>query len=128
MLTICTKNVHFRYNRKIFVQTDGVAMGSPLQPVLADIFMTELEKTLLLFIHILYIQFWRRYVDYTISYVKIGSIKHMYHFCIVLMKTYNLNLSLRTKVHYYFLMCYYAETVENLQQQFTERKLTVIFI
>ena len=27
--------------------TDGVAMGSPLGTVLADIFMTELEKTLL---------------------------------------------------------------------------------
>ena len=77
MLTLCTKNVHFTYNRKIFVQTDGVAMGSPLGPVLADIFMTELEKTLLPGIYIRYIKFWRRYVDDTISYVKIGSIKHV---------------------------------------------------
>ena len=77
MLTLCTKNVHFTYNRKIFVQTDGVAMGSPLGPVLADIFMTELEKTLLPDIYIRYTKFWRRYVDDTISYVKIGSIKHV---------------------------------------------------
>ena len=41
MLTLRTKNVHFTYNRKIFVQTDGVAIGSPLGPVSADIFMTE---------------------------------------------------------------------------------------
>ena len=27
MLTLCTKNVHFTYNGKIFVQTNGVAMG-----------------------------------------------------------------------------------------------------
>ena len=40
---------------KIFVQTDGVAMASPLGPILADIFMTELEKTLLPDIYILYI-------------------------------------------------------------------------
>ena len=26
-----------------------------------------------------------------------------------------------------FLMCYYVETVENLQQQFTETKLTMVF-
>ena len=77
MLTLCTKNVHFTYNWKIFVQTDGVAMGSPLGPVLADIFMTELEKTLLPDIYIRYIKFWRRYVDDTTSYVKIGSIKHV---------------------------------------------------
>ena len=77
MLTLCTKNFHFTYNRNIFVQTDGVAMGSFLGRVLADIFMTELEKTLLPDIYIRYIKFWRRYVDDTISYVKIDSIKHV---------------------------------------------------
>ena len=77
MLTLCTKNVHFTYNRKIFVQTDGVAMGSPLGPVFADIFMIELEKSLLPDIYIQYIKFWRRYIDDTTPYVKIGSIKHI---------------------------------------------------
>ena len=77
IFALCTKNVHFTYNRKIFVQTDGVTIGSPLGPVLTDIFMTELEKTLLPGIYIRYIKFWRRYVDDTISYVKIGSIKHV---------------------------------------------------
>ena len=71
------QNVHFTYNRKIFVQTDGVAIGSLLGPVLADIFMTELEKTLLPDIYICYIKFQRRYVGDTISYVKISSIKHV---------------------------------------------------
>ena len=52
-------------------------MGSPVGPVLADIFMIELEKKLLPYIYIRYINFWRRYVDNTISYVKIGSIKHV---------------------------------------------------
>ena len=70
MLTLCTKNVQFTYNKKISVQTDGVAMGSPLGSVLADIFITELEKTLLLHIYIHYKNLWRRYVDDTISYVK----------------------------------------------------------
>ena len=77
MLTLCTKNVHFTYNKKIFVQTDGVAMGSPLGSVLADLFMIELDKTLLPDIYILYIKFWRRYIGDAISYVKIGSMKHI---------------------------------------------------
>ena len=63
MLILCTKNVHFTYNRKIFVQTDGDTMGSLLGPVLADIILTVLEKTLLFNIYICYIKFWRWYVD-----------------------------------------------------------------
>ena len=55
MLTLCTKNVDFTYNRKIFVQTNDVAMGSPLGPVLSV--TTELGKTLLPDIFILYIKF-----------------------------------------------------------------------
>ena len=55
MLTLCTKNFDFTYNRKIFVQTNDVAMGSPLGPVLSV--MTELGKTLLPDIFILYIKF-----------------------------------------------------------------------
>ena len=47
LLLLCTKNVHFSYNGDIYTQADGVAMGSPLGPVLAGIFMVELERTIL---------------------------------------------------------------------------------
>ena len=39
--------MHFSYNGDIYTQTDGVAMGSPLGPVLAGIFTVELERTIL---------------------------------------------------------------------------------
>ena len=38
-----TKNVHFTFNNQFYQQNDKVAMGSPLAPVLAGIFMVELE-------------------------------------------------------------------------------------
>ena len=42
-----TKNVHFMFNNKIYIQNDGVVMGSPLGSALANIFMVELEATLI---------------------------------------------------------------------------------
>ena len=46
LLLLCTKSVHFIFNGKIYIQIDGVAIGSPLGPVLANIFMVELKKIL----------------------------------------------------------------------------------
>ena len=46
LLLLCTKNVHFTFNGQIYILEDGVAMGSTLAPLLADIFMTELERSL----------------------------------------------------------------------------------
>ena len=39
-------NVHFTFNEEVYKQTDGVAMGSLLGPVIADIFMVELENNI----------------------------------------------------------------------------------
>ena len=50
-------------------------MGSPLASLLADIFMIELKRSLIP--NIRKIKFWRRYVDDTICFVKIGSIEYI---------------------------------------------------
>ena len=74
LLYLCTKHVHFSYGGRIYIQVDGVAMGSPLAPVLANIFMTELEMIASLGN---YLQNWKRFVDDTFTFVlpdKIGYI------------------------------------------------------
>ena len=76
LLLLCTKNVHFSYNGDIYTQADGVEMGLPLGPVLAGMFMVELERTILLTLSE-HMSLWKRYVDDTISYIKEVSIDHV---------------------------------------------------
>ena len=51
-------------------------MGSPLAPILAGIFMVEVEKKLILILKS-HLSCWRRYVDDTISFIKNGSVEHV---------------------------------------------------
>lgn len=46
LLELAVCNVPFRFLEDTYIQQDGVAMGSPLGPILADIFMSNLEKKL----------------------------------------------------------------------------------
>jgi len=43
---IATKNQLFQFEGDLFEQTDGVAMGSPLGPLMANTFMCNIEKQL----------------------------------------------------------------------------------
>ena len=52
------------FNNKFYIQIDGVAMGSPLGPALANVFKCSFEnKWLKDCPHILKLVFYRRYVD-----------------------------------------------------------------
>nr|VZI52560.1 unnamed protein product [Spirometra erinaceieuropaei] len=44
ILLRCTLNVQFLFDNQLYRQIDGVAMGSPLGPLLADVFMGKLER------------------------------------------------------------------------------------
>ena len=50
------------------MQVDGVAMGSPLGPVLANIFMSELEMAMIPSLEN-YLQNWKRFIDDTFAFV-----------------------------------------------------------
>ena len=76
LLMLCTKNVHFTYDNKVYQQNDGVAMGSPLGPVLSEIFMVELENSLVPTLNES-MTLWRRFVDDTKTFVKNDSIAYV---------------------------------------------------
>ena len=76
LLTLRTKNVNFSFNNEIYIQIDGVAMGSPLGPVIENIFMVEVETTLVPKLED-HVQKWKRFADDTFAYVKVGSVEYV---------------------------------------------------
>ena len=66
LLELAVMDSHFIFNKKVYKQVDGMAMGSPLGPTFANIFMCYLEKLILdqcpLSFKPIY---YRRYVDDT---------------------------------------------------------------
>ncbi|VDP92559.1 unnamed protein product [Echinostoma caproni] len=62
LLFFCTHNVQFNFNEEIYRQKDSVAMGSPLRPVFADLFMSKIENSPLK-THIKQCVLYKRYVD-----------------------------------------------------------------
>jgi hypothetical protein len=61
----CLNQNYFLFNNDYFQQLDGLAMGSPLSPLLAEMFMDEFESNLFNSGHDLtkHVHYWHRYVD-----------------------------------------------------------------
>ena len=76
LLLLDTKKVYFTFNGKIYMHFDGAAMGSPLGPDLADIFMIESEKAILPELTEC-IKYWKTIVHETISFMKLGTINYI---------------------------------------------------
>ena len=76
ILLFCKKNVHFTFRDFAYLQTFGIAMGSPLGPVLAGIFMVHCQKYLIP-LPTVELSFQKRYLDESITFVKIGRVDHI---------------------------------------------------
>ena len=64
LLNLATKESFFTFNNKFYIQVDGVAMGSPLGPILAGIFPSHHEENWRNKCPIAFKPgFYRRYVD-----------------------------------------------------------------
>ena len=74
ILDCCSKTT-FSFNNQLFEQTDGFSMGCSLGPVLANIILTEFEKTVVSdLIRSGIIKFYKRYVDDTLVLIKPSDI------------------------------------------------------
>ena len=69
LLLLCTKEVPFSFNEEMYMQVDGVMMGSPLGPLFANIFMCELENYVIPRLADK-LSNWMRYVDDTFALIK----------------------------------------------------------
>ncbi|CAF1444202.1 unnamed protein product [Adineta steineri] len=72
LLDFATKYSHFLYNGKVYDQIDDVSMGSPLAPLLAEIFLQDFEKKHLPRFKKMGILYWKRYMDDTFVLLKPG--------------------------------------------------------
>ena len=70
LFSFATSETHFLFNGKFYDQVDGVAMGSPLAPILANLFLGFHEETWLNNFNKADILLYRRYVDDTFCVFK----------------------------------------------------------
>ena len=63
LFQVCVGQNYFSYNDKFYIQKDGLPMGSPISPILADLFMDNIENIIFNSILCNNLLFWYRYVD-----------------------------------------------------------------
>jgi predicted GIY-YIG superfamily endonuclease len=68
LLKICLSSTYFKFLENYYHQTEGTAMGSPISPVIAEIFLQDMEMKLIPGDKNIF--FWRRYVDDVWSIVR----------------------------------------------------------
>ena len=69
LLTFCLTTTYFTFEGQFFQQTEGAAMGSPVSPIVANLFMEDFEEKALATYHTPP-RYWGRYMDDTMAIVE----------------------------------------------------------
>ena len=122
MLSLTSKESIILFDNKYYSQIDGVAMGSPLGPTLANIFLCYHENNWLKdcpknFKPIYY----KRYVDDI--FVLFNKPEHAQFFLEYINKKHNIKFSTETELnsHFLFLMLKYFEKTRSSLPVFSEK-------
>ena len=76
LLLLCTKHIHVIFNGDIYIQLDGMTMGSPsLGSLLAKVFMCSLEESIVPTLKDSLVH-WKRYDDDTHAYIQSHKIDY----------------------------------------------------
>ena len=67
LLEIATEKSHFLFDGVFYDQKDGVGMGSPLAPILANVCMSKFEKSHMVELKEMGLNHWSRFVDDTFA-------------------------------------------------------------
>jgi hypothetical protein len=73
LINMCLNDTYFQLGEKFYEQTLGLAMGSPLSPILADLYMERMEQRIKHEDTQGCIKFWRRYVDDNFAVIRRGG-------------------------------------------------------
>ena len=80
LLEFCLKNTYFQYKGRYYEQTEGAAMGSPISPIVANLFMEDFEVQAIM-ISPSPTVLWKRFVDATFTIIqkqhKDSFLKHL---------------------------------------------------
>ena len=72
LLEFCLKNTYFKFTGEFYAQQEEAAMGSPISPVMANLFMEDLEMKAIRTSNTPS-EIWRRYVDDTCTIIKVEN-------------------------------------------------------
>ena len=127
LLEFATKKSHFIFDGQYYDQIDGVAMGSPLGPVLANIFMCHFEESWLT-----NNQFrpsiWFRYVDDTFSlFDSKDTASRFLDFSTADIPTSNFPWNLKRIERSHSWMFVSSVTTTHFQRLYTIKKLSLVF-
>ena len=78
LLSLVLTTTYFRFDDQLYQQKFGTAMGSPVSPIVANLFMENLEQTAIATAdEDIKPMWWKRYVDDVVTKIKCGTVERL---------------------------------------------------